>query len=357
MDYHILSDVSLALEISAVGTRYEGATEHVPRSNLLDVSAPGEQTGSLEDIAIADAWAAIYALVTLYHTNEHIPIRCTATPNAEELMRYLMITGLGRLYQGSKEIALIKGVIFLSRAAFWQGAGTTGYHDRGWLVSPAPMVIAAHPLRPPKPRGGEILCRRYCATVGQTLEFVAFDIGGNAEGDGGLSQHMAAFHRWQNDERVNSAWGERGSLDTHREYVEGILTDPGVVLIMMSWDGELMGYVEIVWVKENHVAQHYPADAVVGDWEKGIHVLVGEEKFLGGGRSELWLRSLVHYIFLADARTNRVIGEPKETNVAILKATQAAGFHAHATIDFPYKRSALILNPRERFFGKSHRLY
>ncbi|KAF5383050.1 hypothetical protein D9615_004949 [Tricholomella constricta] len=342
LNYHVFPNISLALEMSAVGTRYEGATEHVPSGNLIEISSPDEETGIPKDIAVADAWVAIYALFTLYRTNEHIPIRFASIPNGEELSRYLRITGLGRLYQGSKKGDLAKSVMFLSRAAFWQGAGTTGYHDQGWLLSPAPifphipsftrseMVIASHPFRPPKPRAGEVLYRRYCAAVGQTLEFVAFDIHGNAERDGGMSQHMAAFHRWHNDERVNTAWGERGSLETHREYIEGLLVDPGVVPMMMSWDGELMGYIEIVWVKENHAAQYYPGDAVVGDWERGIHVLVGEDKFLGGGRSELWLRSLVHYIFLADARTNRVLGEPKESNIAIVKAAQSAGFHVHA---------------------------
>ncbi|KAG6914718.1 hypothetical protein DXG01_015748, partial [Tephrocybe rancida] len=340
VDYHIHENVSFALELSAIGTRYEGATKHIPKSNLFELSSPDEPTGIPRDVAIAKLWAAIYALFTLYRTQEHILIRFASVPNAEELMRYLSISGLGRLAQGSKRVEGIANSIFLSRAAFWQGAGTTGYHGHGWLLTPAPvfpntpsftrsdMVIAAHPLRPPKPRAGEVLYRRYCSAVGKSLEFIAFDVNGNSERDGGLSQHMAAFHKWHNDERVNSAWGERGSLETHRDYVEGLLADPGVVPIMMSWDGELMGYVEIVWAKENHVSQYYPADCPVGDWERGLHVLVGEDKFLGG--SELWLRSLAHYLFLADPRTHRVVGEPKAANVSMVKAAQTAGYRIQA---------------------------
>ncbi|KAG5642607.1 hypothetical protein DXG03_002505 [Asterophora parasitica] len=305
LSYHFIPNISLALELSAVGTRYEGAAEHVPKANLVEISAPDDsQTGLPKDIAVADVWVTIYTLFTLYRTKEHIPIRFSFVSNSEELSKYLVLTGLGRLYQGSQKNAeLAKSVIFLSRAAFWQGAGTTGYHDRGWLLAPAPvfphvpsftrsdMVIASHPLRPPKPRSGEVVYRRYCAAVGQTLEFVAFDIHGR---DGGLSAHMAAFHKWHNDERINSGWGERGSLETHMEYVEGLLADPGVVPLMMSWDGELMGYLEIVWVKENHSSQYYPNDAVVGEWERGIHVLVGEDKFLGGGRCKSVCAADVH---------------------------------------------------------------
>ena len=89
---------------------------------------------------------------------------------------------------------------------------------------------------------------------------------------------MIAFHKWHNDERMNTARSERGRLETYREYIEQLIADPHALTCMLGWDRELMGYVEIVYVKENHVAPHYPSG---GDWERGIHVLVGENKFLG----------------------------------------------------------------------------
>jgi hypothetical protein len=48
-----------------------------------------------------------------------------------------------------------------------------------------------------------------------------------------------------------------------------------------------------------------------------------------GNTAAIWLRSLVHYIFLADSRTDRVIGEPKESNIAIIKTAVNASFHVH----------------------------
>ncbi|KDR67514.1 hypothetical protein GALMADRAFT_258134 [Galerina marginata CBS 339.88] len=369
---YVISDSRLlGLDISSVGTPYEGATSHIPKYKLLTISLPDSM---LKGISIPDFWAAVYALFTLYHDQEHIPIILTLVSNVDEINQYLLSTGLARTHvrPDARKFKSDNDVLFLSRAAFWQGAGTVGYHRRSWLRNPQPpfpnipsftrneKVIAMHPLRPKKPEQGEVLYRRWCSAVNQMLELRYFDLDGvHDETETGSnptksSRHMEAFHRWHNDERVNSAWGERGSLETHRGYVEAVLADPHVLPCMLSWDGELMGYVEIVYVKENHVAQYYPAGVVPGDWERGVHVLVGEDKFLGGGRSEIWLRSLVHYLFLADPRTDRVAGEPRESNEAIFKVALHSGFHWQTTFDFPYKRSALLLNPREKFFNLCH---
>ncbi|TFK41714.1 acyl-CoA N-acyltransferase [Crucibulum laeve] len=363
--FQVDNNNALAFEITSVGSRYEGATDHVPRYSLVKLCAPE----SKKDITIPNFWAAIYALFTLYHTQEHIPLLLSDILNQDELSEYFTNTGLGRqsaINRGQNTVNA-GATTFLSRAAFWQGAGTTGYHTRSWLLSPTQMfptipsftknemVIISHPLRPPKPLPGQMLYRRYCSEIGQSLELAYFDLDGETDGTkisgGGISRHMAAFHKWHNDARVNSAWSERGSLETHRNYVEGLLKDPSVLPIMMSWDGELMGYAELVYIKENHVAQHYPSDVKPEDWERGLHVLVGEEKFLGGGRAEMWVRSIAHYMFIADPRCMRVVGEPKQSNEAMVKVGWKSGFHVHTVFDFPYKRSVLLFNPRDRFFN------
>ncbi|PPQ92986.1 hypothetical protein CVT25_000187 [Psilocybe cyanescens] len=374
LTYTISETHAYAFDITSVGTRYQGATTHVPKYSLYTISAPLSTSipSRPKDISLSDFWVGIYALFTLYPDNEHIPFAITSIPNVEEIKSYLLTTGLARTYPTSgisaKKAIPTNDILFLSRMTFWQGAGTTGYHCLSWILNPKipfpimpsvtrnEKVIALHPLRPSKPQPGEFLYRRWCNDVKQTFEITYFDLEGTHDGSktlagpSGLSRHMAAFHRWHNDERVNSAWGERGSLETHRDYVESLLADPHVLPCMMSWDGELMGYVEIIYAKEDHVAQHYPTGVTPGDWERGIHVLVGEDKFLGGGRAEIWVRSLVHYIFLADPRTDRVCGEPSQANIAIVKVASKSGFHIETTFDFPYKRSALILNPREKFF-------
>ncbi|KAG2136350.1 acyl-CoA N-acyltransferase [Suillus bovinus] len=354
-EYHLL-DQTAQLVLSAVGTEFENTASHVPSFQVIEILPPsrtGPPQASSNDISLKDMWAAVYALFTLYHNQETIPVVLSQTiNNIEELRSYLLRSGLGRTAPATKEI-------YLHRATFWQGAGTQGYHTRGWLPpSPfsvasfphiqsftrTPTVISAHPLRPPKPNPGETLFRRFCPSIGETLEFTYFDLGDGSN----TSKHLDAFHRWHNSERVNKWWGERGSLEKHRAYVTEVTNDPAVLPIIMSWNGKPMGYAEITYLKENHVAPYIPGGP--RDWDRGLHILVGEEKFRGFARTNLWHRSLIHYCFLADPRTENVMSEPRADNSSVIKVELGSAMQITTVFDFPYKRSALVCVPRERFF-------
>ncbi|KAG1741676.1 acyl-CoA N-acyltransferase [Suillus lakei] len=356
-EYHLL-DQTAQLVVSAVGTQFENTASHIPSFQVIEIlpSSCSPQTSGI-DISVKDMWATAYALFTLYHVQEIIPVVLSQKiNNSEELRSYLLRSGLGRT---AHPPTASKEEIFLHRATFWQGAGTHGYHTRGWLppsslsVAPfpyiqsftrTPTVIAAHPLRPPKPKPGETLFRRFCPSIGETLEFTYFDLGSGSD----VSEHLDTFHRWHNQERVNMAWGERGPLEKHKAYVTGVMNDPAVLPVMMSWNGEYMGYAEITHLKENHLAPYVPGGP--GDWDRGLHVLVGEDKFRGAERTNLWHRGLIHYCFLADPRTESVMGEPRADNSSIIKVEFDSAMHIATIFDFPYKRSALVCVPRERFF-------
>ncbi|KAF9473696.1 hypothetical protein BDN70DRAFT_899563 [Pholiota conissans] len=71
------------------------------------------------------------------------------------------------------------------------GAGTVGFHTYSyWLLIPKPIfpwvssytrserVISMHPLRLAKLQPGEILYRRYCSAMGQTLDITYFGLDG-----------------------------------------------------------------------------------------------------------------------------------------------------------------------------------
>jgi len=116
----------------------------------------------------------------------------------------------------------------------------------------------------------------------------------------------------------------------------------------MLWDDEPMGYTEIIWLRENHISAYIPDGP--HDYDRGLHVLVGEKKFRGGVYSQPWFRSVEHYVFLSDPRTVRIFGEPKANNPAIIKMSLDAGMHVQSTFYFPYKHSALTRHSRDKFF-------
>lgn len=234
-----------SLALAALNTPFEKHSP-VPKYPVLEISSPY----SCDRLTPEAIWIIIYALFTVKHEQELIPINLQKLSNSDEIRDYLLTSGLGRRHP--KPVA---DDILISRVAFWQGAGTH-VHKRGWLrdysnvVANFPAwgdftrttsVITSHPLRPPKPPPGTILYRRFCPLIGQTyaVEYI----------DPNSEKHMEAFHRWHNDERVNSQWNEAGSLEQHKAYIQRQHEDPHVWPVMGTWDGELMGYFEVFWVK------------------------------------------------------------------------------------------------------------
>ncbi|KAH8111536.1 hypothetical protein DFH11DRAFT_1546642 [Phellopilus nigrolimitatus] len=131
-----------------------------------------------------------------------------------------------------------------------------------------------------------------------------------------------------NDERVDSGWGEKGNWEKHVEYVKGVVDDPHVLPLIMSWDGARMGYVELVWIKmEITMSRHY---------HRELHVLVDEDRF----RGRRTFRSITHYTFLAEARTAR---EPKRANAALVRTSVDGSMHLET-------RSVMTID--ERLFKK-----
>jgi acetyl CoA:N6-hydroxylysine acetyl transferase len=224
------------------------------------------------------------------------------------------------------------------RTLFWQ-------LPQPWLgesfsgVYPQQMAITdgkRHPLRAPKPRGQ--VYRRFDARLGAWVSLRTVEVEGDLE----------RFNRWQNNPRVSAFWQEDGSLQQHRHYLSKLEADPHTLTLIGCFNDEPFAYFEAYWAREDRIAPFCDA----GDYDRGIHMLVGEEHHRGSHKVASWLSALVHYLFLDDPRTQRVVAEPRADNQRMIGHMHNQCFHCEKEFDFPHKRAALMILGRERFFDR-----
>jgi len=159
------------------------------------------------------------------------------------------------------------------------------------------------------------------------------------------------MHKWMNDPRVAQFFQEEGDLDYQRAYLNGRLADPHMLSLIAEFDRAPFGYMEVYWAQENRLGPYYAAD----DYDRGWHVLVGEAAYSGGQFISAWLPSLMHYMFLDEPRTQRIVGEPAASHQRQVRNLERSGFAAIKDFDFPHKRATLVMLMREKFF--SNRLW
>jgi hypothetical protein len=99
---------------------------------------------------------------------------------------------------------------------------------------------------------------------------------------------------------------------TQQKFLEDSLSNRHSFPAFGCWDGRPFGYFEIYWVKEDKLGRLLGGD--VGNYARGLHVLVGEKEFRGPHRVRIWLDALVHYCWIADNRTETVVLEPRVDN-------------------------------------------
>ena len=232
---------------------------------------------------------------------------------------------------GRGEDLVVRPELVWQRAALWLPDGDAPPFAELHVMSEG----RRHPIRAPKPRG--LVYERHIPWLDRVLTFRALDV----------ERDLPAFNRWMNDPRVDEVWEEAGDLETHRRSLEERAEDPHLLTLIGEFDGVPFGYFELYWAKENRLGPLYDAD----DYDRGWHVLIGEDAFRGRVFITAWLPSLMHYMFLSDPRTRRIVGEPRWTHAQQIRNLDKAGFSKIKHVDFAHKRALLVMLLRERFFG------
>ncbi|ANY88542.1 MULTISPECIES: GNAT family N-acetyltransferase [Pseudomonas] len=270
-------------------------------------------------------WAACYWLLCRDPARQRLVWHCRQPMN--------MALASGLLVPGEQP-----GQYLCERGMFWQlpqpwlGEAQAGVYPQQMLISDGKR----HPRRAPKPRGE--VYRRFDARLGAWVSLRTLEI----------EQDLERFNRWQNDPRVMQFWQEDGTLEQHRQYLAKLEADPHTLTLIGCFDDQPFAYFEAYWAKEDRIAPFYPVD----DYDRGVHMLVGEQAHRGPHKVASWLSALVHYLFLDDPRTQRVVAEPRADNGKMIGYLHDQCFHCEKEFDFPHKRAALMILGRERFFDR-----
>lgn len=179
--------------------------------------------------------------------------------------------------------------------------------------------------------------RRYVPAIQATVSFRTVDV----------ERDLEIFHNWHNQHRVYALWELNKSKEDLREYLEKGLQDPHQIPMIMEIDNEPVGYFEFYWAAEDRIGPYYEYEA----YDRGLHFLIGNKKFLGQVNTDTALRSALHYLYLDEPRTKRVVAEPRSDNKKVLKYVQVTpGWTFVKEFDFPHKRAALLMNFRDLYY-------
>ncbi|EOX8478110.1 N(6)-hydroxylysine O-acetyltransferase [Salmonella enterica subsp. indica] len=224
----------------------------------------------------------------------------------------------------------------IHRTAFWQlplWLSSSANQASGEMIFDAEREIF-FPQRPPRPQGE--VYRRYDPRVRKTLSFRVADPVLDAE----------RFTRWMNDPRVEYFWEQSGSLEVQSAYLERLLAGKHAFPLIGCFDDQPFSYFEIYWAAEDRIGRHY----LWHPFDRGLHLLVGEQQWRGAHYVQSWLRGLTHYLLLDEPRTQYTVLEPRADNQRLFRHLEPAGYRTIKEFDFPHKRSRMVMANRHHFF-------
>jgi N5-hydroxyornithine acetyltransferase len=224
-------------------------------------------------------------------------------------------------------------------------------HALQYVVSPGGGV--RHPARPKPPRMGEIFYTRYVPSAAKYLSFRVASASsspvpflGPTSGTPREHEHLTALsdtsliQTWMASPRVSKFWG-----GYQPDFLTNSLNMKHSFPVIAMWDGVPFGYFELYWAKEDVLGKYLD----VGDFDRGIHVFIGEE--WARGKIPQWISSLAHWMFQFDNRTMNVYLEPRVDNDRFIQSLEKEGFLKERQISFPHKQSWAVKLGRDTWTG------
>lgn len=194
----------------------------------------------------------------------------------------------------------------------------------------------SHPKRF-NPESGRLLYRRKLPGSNKIITFRVVEI----------EKDLETFYHWHHQPRVSEFWELAKPIDELEQYLKNALTDPHLIPSFVELDGKPVGYFEFYWAKEDRLGPYYDSE----DFDQGFHFLIGEKEALGFASTSAIINSNIHFLFMREPRTRRIMVEPRSDNNKVLRYM---GKHWIKIKDFhfPHKHALLLECSRERFFNE-----
>lgn len=161
-----------------------------------------------------------------------------------------------------------------------------------------------------------------------------------------LERDLGRLHRWLANDHVKPYWDLDRPLSAFRDRLAEKIADDHLTPYVGSLEYVPMSYWECYWAARDDVANHYDAHPE----DRGVHLLIGPEEYIGHGYATPLLRAVVAMQF-RHPETRRVIAEPDARNERAIRAFERAGFTVEREFRFTEaeKDAVLVVCEREDF--------
>ncbi|MBD1380562.1 GNAT family N-acetyltransferase [Metabacillus arenae] len=157
-------------------------------------------------------------------------------------------------------------------------------------------------------------------------------------------QDFPRLYQWMHKEHVIPYWNLNIPEKAYQAHLKKALDDQHQTLYIGYIDDKPMSYWEAYWVQEDVIENYYPFDT----YDQGIHLLIGEEEFLGKGMALPLLRAMVQFQFL-NQKTRKIVAEPDIRNEKMVHVFKKCGFEPVKPIQLPDKTGLLMYCQRQLF--------
>lgn len=204
------------------------------------------------------------------------------------------------------------------------------------LYTPIPNLIAASRYSHVDEVSPQVLYQRHFPLINKTITLR------RCRG----ASDMQRFIEWQQTSHVACYWQLDQSKAAAAAYLNEVMTNDHQLPVIIDINHEPAGYAEIYWVAHDAIGQHFKHH--IND--RGFHLLVGEEKFLGINNTKAVFNAIMHFIYLDHADTHRIVVEPDAKNHRFIKYMDIIpGWQFLKKAELSEKNAAIYIHERQYF--------